>query len=118
MQLGKIGTAFTVVAGGAGAGYIDGHYADKDVGGQSYGTVGAAALAIIGGLGIGGKMGGLALNLGAGGLAGEAYKFANKKGSTDGAVHGVRGSLPHASRVISANEVDSIYAAMGIRRRA
>jgi hypothetical protein len=116
MQLGKLGQAATVVAGGAGAGYVDGHWADKQLAGQGYGTAGAAALALLGALGLGGRMGHLALNVGAGGLAGAAYKFANKKGSSDGAVHGVRGALPPSARVISHNEINRIYETIGIRR--
>lgn len=112
-------SAAIMIGGGAAAGYADGHFADKQIAGQSYGTVGGAAALAIGLLGVGGsKISGLATKLGAGALAGEAYKFANKKGSSDGAVHGVGAApsqLPRAARVVTPQEIGRIYSTIGRR---
>ena len=110
--------AALAIGGGAGAGYLDGHYAGKTFAGQSYGTVAAAGALAVGLLGLGGKYSVYAREIGAGAAAGIAYKMANKKSSSDGAVHGVRGvagSLPTAARVITPQEVARIYHSIGVR---
>jgi hypothetical protein len=96
------------VGGGAAAGFLDAKYADKTLwkGGPGYGTALAAGGLAIGILGIGGKYGHWAGDVGAGAAAFEVGKMVAQKTApaTSSAVRGV-GALPAGGRRVSQGDI-------------